>query len=149
MTTFQVHELSHHVSVNTMGSKTCDCPRISSSSCLFPILHTLVYRHFVEALDCLNIPVGVQTDALWNCLMVTSVAAFVWSDIFHRVFPLWNPTNLSLFSSQWSISEAYCASFSLLPTLMFIALHNLGVVTLCEQALWNEVLPKRGSLFHW
>lgn len=55
-------ELFYHVSVNAMGSKPCDCTQLSSSSCLFPILHTLVYRHFIGAIDRLNIPVEVQRE---------------------------------------------------------------------------------------
>lgn len=62
-TVFHSCELSHHVSVIAKRSKPCDSTQIYSSSCLFPIVPALVYRHFIEGFDCVNIPGSVQRDA--------------------------------------------------------------------------------------
>jgi len=62
MRAFQSCELSHYVSVIAMRSWLCDRPQISSSSCLFPMLRALVYRHFREVLEHAGFPGGVQED---------------------------------------------------------------------------------------
>lgn len=42
-------EPSHHISL--MRLQPCDCTEISNSSCLFPLLHALLYRDFWESLN--------------------------------------------------------------------------------------------------
>lgn len=65
MTAFQLHELSHCVSV--MAMKSCPVTAHNSvSSCLFPMLHVLVYRHFraEKGAEGAGIPRGKQEDPL-------------------------------------------------------------------------------------
>lgn len=52
-------EVPHHLSIITTSSKPCDCLCTCSSSCLLPILHVLVYRHFIQEFDGCRIPAGV------------------------------------------------------------------------------------------
>jgi len=59
MTAFQPCEPSYHVSVIVMRSWPFDRTQISSSSCLFPMLSALAYRHLREELK----HAGTYTDA--------------------------------------------------------------------------------------
>lgn len=62
MTALPSHELHYHVPVIAMRSWRCDSTQISNYSCLFPVLHVLVYRHCREVIKHPDFPGGMQED---------------------------------------------------------------------------------------
>lgn len=62
-TAFLSSELSHHISMIAVRSWPFDCTHIQFF--LFPMLHTLVYRHFRTATGAVT-PRGTQEDFGWG-----------------------------------------------------------------------------------